>query len=118
MALTFPREMPCHAGLAVQTMTVAENLELGAKLNLRPGLLLSVAANIGGKTLCPFGDAEIAPVISTISSMRAPRASRSEGSRAPSPISAARSRFYFSAILIARMYVPPRWPIWRRRCSC
>ena len=29
-------------------------------------LLLNVCNNIGGKTLCPFGDAEIAPVISTI----------------------------------------------------
>jgi NADH-quinone oxidoreductase subunit F len=33
-------------------------------------LLLSVAANIGGKTLCPFGDAEIAPVVSTIQHFR------------------------------------------------
>jgi NADH-quinone oxidoreductase subunit F len=33
-------------------------------------LLLSVASNIGGKTLCPFGDAEIAPVISTIQHFR------------------------------------------------
>jgi NADH-quinone oxidoreductase subunit F len=33
-------------------------------------LLLSVASNIGGKTLCPFGDAEIAPVISTIEHFR------------------------------------------------
>jgi NADH-quinone oxidoreductase subunit F len=29
-------------------------------------LLLNVCNNIGGKTLCPFGDAEIAPVVSTI----------------------------------------------------
>jgi NADH-quinone oxidoreductase subunit F len=34
-------------------------------------LLLSVANNIGGKTLCPFGDAEIAPVVSTIQHFRA-----------------------------------------------
>jgi NADH-quinone oxidoreductase subunit F len=33
-------------------------------------LLLSIANNIGGKTLCPFGDAEIAPVISTIQHFR------------------------------------------------
>ncbi|MCL4848320.1 MAG: NADH-quinone oxidoreductase subunit NuoF [Acidobacteria bacterium] len=33
-------------------------------------LLLSVADNIGGKTLCPFGDAEIAPVVSTIQHFR------------------------------------------------
>ncbi len=33
-------------------------------------LLLSVASNIGGKTLCPFGDAEIAPVVSTIEHFR------------------------------------------------
>ena len=26
--------------------------------------------NIGGKTLCPFGDAEIAPVLSTIQHFR------------------------------------------------
>jgi NADH-quinone oxidoreductase subunit F len=33
-------------------------------------LLLSVANNIGGKTLCPFGDAEIAPVVSTLQHFR------------------------------------------------
>jgi NADH-quinone oxidoreductase subunit F len=33
-------------------------------------LLLSIANNIGGKTLCPFGDAEIAPIISTIQHFR------------------------------------------------
>ena len=33
-------------------------------------LLLSVCGNIGGKTLCPFGDAEIAPVVSTIKHFR------------------------------------------------
>jgi NADH-quinone oxidoreductase subunit F len=33
-------------------------------------LLVSVANNIGGKTLCPFGDAEIAPVLSTIQHFR------------------------------------------------
>ena len=33
-------------------------------------LLLNVCNNIGGKTLCPFGDAEIAPVISTIQHFR------------------------------------------------
>ncbi len=34
-------------------------------------LLLSIANNIGGKTLCPFGDAEIAPVVSTLQHFRA-----------------------------------------------
>ena len=33
-------------------------------------LLLSIAGNIGGKTLCPFGDAEIAPVVSTLQHFR------------------------------------------------
>ena len=33
-------------------------------------LLLSIADNIGGKTLCPFGDAEIAPVVSTLQHFR------------------------------------------------
>ena len=33
-------------------------------------LLASIADNIGGKTLCPFGDAEIAPVLSTLQHFR------------------------------------------------
>jgi NADH-quinone oxidoreductase subunit F len=33
-------------------------------------LLVSVANNIGGKTLCPFGDAEIAPVVGMIQHFR------------------------------------------------
>jgi NADH-quinone oxidoreductase subunit F len=33
-------------------------------------LLASIANNIGGKTLCPFGDAEIAPVVSTLQHFR------------------------------------------------
>jgi NADH-quinone oxidoreductase subunit F len=33
-------------------------------------LLLNICNNIGGKTLCPFGDAEIAPVVSTIQHFR------------------------------------------------
>ena len=33
-------------------------------------LLMNVCNNIGGKTLCPFGDAEIAPVLSTIQHFR------------------------------------------------
>ena len=34
-------------------------------------LLFDVANNIGGKTLCPFGDAAVAPVLSTIAKFRA-----------------------------------------------
>ncbi len=34
-------------------------------------LLSDVAGNIGGKTLCPFGDAAVAPVLSTIQHFRA-----------------------------------------------
>jgi NADH-quinone oxidoreductase subunit F len=33
-------------------------------------LLQSVAQNIAGKTLCPFGDAEVAPVLSTLQHFR------------------------------------------------
>jgi NADH-quinone oxidoreductase subunit F len=33
-------------------------------------LLVNVATNIGGKTLCPFGDAAVAPVLSTIAQFR------------------------------------------------
>jgi len=34
-------------------------------------LLFSVSQNIAGKTLCPFGDAEVAPVLSTLKHFRA-----------------------------------------------
>jgi len=34
-------------------------------------VLFDVANNIGGKTLCPFGDAAVAPVLSTIAKFRA-----------------------------------------------
>jgi NADH-quinone oxidoreductase subunit F len=33
-------------------------------------LLLSVSGNIGGKTLCAFGDAAITPVLTTINHFR------------------------------------------------
>jgi NADH-quinone oxidoreductase subunit F len=33
-------------------------------------LLLNICGNIAGKTLCPFGDAEVAPVVSTIQHFR------------------------------------------------
>jgi len=33
-------------------------------------LLDSVAGNINGRTLCPFGDAAVAPVLSTIEHFR------------------------------------------------
>ena len=33
-------------------------------------LLESVARNINGKTLCPFGEAEVAPVLSTLQHFR------------------------------------------------
>jgi NADH-quinone oxidoreductase subunit F len=33
-------------------------------------LLQNVASNINGKTLCPFGDAEVAPVLSTLQHFR------------------------------------------------
>jgi NADH-quinone oxidoreductase subunit F len=33
-------------------------------------LLLSISDNIGGKTLCPFGDAEIAPVVGMLQCFR------------------------------------------------
>jgi NADH-quinone oxidoreductase subunit F len=60
---------PCREG-ADWMHKILQKLLRGEGMAKDIDLLLSVASNIGGKTLCPFGDAEIAPVISTIQHFR------------------------------------------------
>ena len=60
---------PCREGVD-WLYKILEKIERGDGELRDVELLLSVCDNIGGKTLCPFGDAEIAPVISTIQHFR------------------------------------------------
>ena len=61
---------PCREG-ADWMYKLLTRIERGEGQMRDIDLLLSITKNIGGKTLCPFGDAEIAPVISTIQHFRA-----------------------------------------------
>ena len=60
---------PCREG-ADWLFKLLSRIEAGDGQMKDIDLLLDVSKNIGGKTLCPFGDAEIAPVISTIRHFR------------------------------------------------
>jgi NADH-quinone oxidoreductase subunit F len=60
---------PCREG-ADWLFKILARIEAGEGQMKDIDLLLSVSNNIGGKTLCPFGDAEIAPVVSTIRHFR------------------------------------------------
>ena len=60
---------PCREG-ADWMYKILQRLERGDGQMKDIDLLVSIANNIGGKTLCPFGDAEIAPVLSTIKHFR------------------------------------------------
>ena len=61
---------PCREG-ADWLLKLLTRIEAGEGEVKDIDLLLDVCQNIGGKTLCPFGDAEIAPVVSTIRHFRA-----------------------------------------------
>ncbi len=60
---------PCREG-SDWLYRILDKIERGAGQMRDIDLLLSVCDNIAGKTLCPFGDAEVAPVISTIQHFR------------------------------------------------
>ncbi|HEY8549826.1 MAG TPA: NADH-quinone oxidoreductase subunit NuoF [Vicinamibacterales bacterium] len=60
---------PCREG-ADWLYKILDKIERGDGQMRDIDLLLNVCNNIGGKTLCPFGDAEIAPVLSTIQHFR------------------------------------------------
>jgi len=60
---------PCREGTD-WLLKLLRRIEHGEGRTADIDLLLNVANNIGGKTLCPFGDAAVAPVISTIAKFR------------------------------------------------
>jgi NADH-quinone oxidoreductase subunit F len=60
---------PCREG-ADWLYKILDKIERGDGQMRDIDLLMNVCNNIGGKTLCPFGDAEIAPVLSTIQHFR------------------------------------------------
>jgi NADH-quinone oxidoreductase subunit F len=61
---------PCREGCD-WLLRILQKIERGEGQMRDLDLLLSISANIGGKTLCPFGDAAIAPIVSTIQHFRA-----------------------------------------------
>jgi NADH-quinone oxidoreductase subunit F len=60
---------PCREG-ADWMLKILHKIEHGEGEMRDLDLLESVARNITGKTLCPFGDAEVAPVLSTLQHFR------------------------------------------------
>ena len=60
---------PCREGTD-WLLKILHRIETGEGAMKDIDLLLNVAENIGGKTLCPFGDAAVAPVLSTIQHFR------------------------------------------------
>jgi NADH-quinone oxidoreductase subunit F len=60
---------PCREGTD-WLVKILHRIEAGEGTMKDIDLLLSVSGNIAGKTLCPFGDAAVAPVLSTIERFR------------------------------------------------
>jgi NADH-quinone oxidoreductase subunit F len=60
---------PCREG-SDWMLRILHKIERGEGEMRDLELLESVATNIAGKTLCPFGDAEVAPVLSTLRHFR------------------------------------------------
>ena len=60
---------PCREG-ADWMLNILHKIERGEGEMRDLDLLESVARNINGKTLCPFGEAEVAPVLSTLQHFR------------------------------------------------
>ena len=60
---------PCREG-ADWMLKILQKIERGEGEMRDLDLLQNVAQNIAGKTLCPFGDAEVAPVLSTLEHFR------------------------------------------------
>ena len=72
---------PCREGTD-WLLKILRRIEHGEGPMRDIDLLLSVANNIAGKTLCPFGDAAVAPVLSTVQHFRA----RVRGARPRGPL--------------------------------
>jgi NADH-quinone oxidoreductase subunit F len=60
---------PCREG-SDWMLKILHAIERGEGSMRDLDLLESIARNIAGKTLCPFGDAEVAPVLSTLEHFR------------------------------------------------
>ena len=60
---------PCREGTD-WLYKILQRIERGEGQMRDIDLLVSIANNIGGKTLCPFGDAAITPVLSTLKHFR------------------------------------------------
>jgi NADH-quinone oxidoreductase subunit F len=60
---------PCREGTD-WLQKILQKIERGEGHMRDLELLLSISNNIGGKTLCPFGDAAVAPVLSTLEHFR------------------------------------------------
>ena len=60
---------PCREG-SDWMLKILQKIRRGEGMMRDIDLLLSICNNINGKTLCPFGDAEVAPVVSTIQHFR------------------------------------------------
>jgi NADH-quinone oxidoreductase subunit F len=60
---------PCREG-ADWMLKILHKIERGDGQLADLDLLQSIARNINGKTLCPFGEAEVAPVLSTLQHFR------------------------------------------------
>jgi NADH-quinone oxidoreductase subunit F len=60
---------PCREGTD-WLLKILQRIERGEARMRDLDLLVDVAKNIGGKTLCPFGDAAVAPVLSAVEHFR------------------------------------------------
>jgi NADH-quinone oxidoreductase subunit F len=75
---------PCREG-ADWMLKILHKIERGDGEMRDLDLLESVARNINGKTLCPFGDAEVAPVLSTLQHFRHEYEAHIREGRCPCP---------------------------------
>jgi NADH-quinone oxidoreductase subunit F len=75
---------PCREGTD-WLLKILRRIERGEGTLRDIDLLNDVADNIGGKTLCPFGDAAVAPVLSTIQRFRAEYEAHVHQGRCPCP---------------------------------
>jgi NADH-quinone oxidoreductase subunit F len=75
---------PCREGTD-WLWKILRKIELGEGRRADIDLLVSVADRIGGKTLCPFGDAAVAPVLSTVRHFRAEYEAHVTEGRCPLP---------------------------------
>jgi len=76
---------PCREGTD-WLLTILERVEHGEGRAEDLGLLSDIPANIAGKTLCPFGDAAVAPLTSTLAHFRHEYEQHLRERRCPAPV--------------------------------